>query len=85
MLDSAIKSESYSIQYDTVATPVMNPVGNTYHSNQSVAITCATGGATIRYTTDGSTPNGSSTVYSVPIPVSGIGANVTIKALLKKQ
>jgi len=42
MLDSAIRTDSYSIVYDTVATPVMSPVGNTYNTDQSVAITCAT-------------------------------------------
>jgi uncharacterized repeat protein (TIGR03803 family) len=38
------------------ATPAFSPAAGTYTSAQSVAITSATGGATIAYTTDGSTP-----------------------------
>ncbi len=54
----------------TVATPTFSPAAGTYGAPQSVAITTATAGATIRYTTDGSTPTASSTVYSGPIGVS---------------
>jgi uncharacterized delta-60 repeat protein len=84
MLDSSITLENYSIQYDQVATPVINPAGGTYNSDQNVSITCSTGGATIRYTTDGSAPNGSSTVYSTPIQVAGHGTNTTVKAFAIK-
>jgi hypothetical protein len=34
-----------------VATPALNPIGGTYNAGQSVTITCATSGTTIRYTT----------------------------------
>ena len=40
-----------------VATPVFTPDGGTYNTEQNVVITCATPGATIRYTIDGSDPN----------------------------
>ena len=40
----------------TVATPTFNPGADTYSSAQSVSITSATSGATICYTTNGSTP-----------------------------
>ncbi|MFH0907139.1 MAG: chitobiase/beta-hexosaminidase C-terminal domain-containing protein [bacterium] len=46
------------IQY--AATPTFAPVGGTFTSFFNVAISCATPGATIRYTTDGSTPTASS-------------------------
>jgi len=57
-------------QQQTVATPVFAPAGGTYGAPQSVTITTATPGATIRYTSDGSPPTASSTVYSTPIGVS---------------
>ena len=40
----------------TVATPTFNPGADTYSTAQSVSITSATSGATICYTTNGSTP-----------------------------
>ena len=54
----------------TVATPTFSVAAGTYSSAQSVALSCGTSGATIHYTTDGSTPNASSAVYSSPINVS---------------
>lgn len=61
----------------TVATPTFSPAGGTYSSAQSVSISCATSGATIRYTTNGSDPTSSSTTYTGPITVS---TSTTIKA-----
>nr|WP_189259620.1 chitobiase/beta-hexosaminidase C-terminal domain-containing protein [Lentzea flava] len=52
-----------------VATPTFSPPGGSYTSGQTVTITTATSGATIRYTVDGSTPTSSSPVYSGPISV----------------
>jgi hypothetical protein len=63
-----------------VQTPVISPAGNTYNSDQSVTISCGTTGATIRYTSDGSTPDAGSQVYTAPIPVAGDGTTVTINA-----
>jgi xylan 1,4-beta-xylosidase len=65
-----------------VAIPAFNPAPGIYTSAQSVTISCATSGATIRYTTDGSNPNASSPVYSSPINVS---ATTTIKAYATKS
>lgn len=62
-----------------VAAPAFNPVAGSYGSTQSVAITTPTTGATIRYTTNGSTPTPTSgTIYSGPFSVSG---TATIKAI----
>ncbi|MEU7477883.1 chitobiase/beta-hexosaminidase C-terminal domain-containing protein [Lentzea sp. NPDC042327] len=52
-----------------VATPTFSPPGGAYTSGQTVTISTATSGATIRYTVDGSTPTASSPVYSGPISV----------------
>ncbi|MEV6236501.1 chitobiase/beta-hexosaminidase C-terminal domain-containing protein [Lentzea sp. NPDC051838] len=52
-----------------VATPGFSPPGGAYTSAQTVTITTATAGASIRYTVDGSTPTASSPLYSGPISV----------------
>ena len=60
------------------ATPTPSPAAGTYSAAQSVVLSCATAGASIRYTTDGSTPTATSTVYTTPIAVN---ASMTIKAI----
>ncbi len=62
----------------TVATPAFSPAGGTYTSAQNVTISCVTAGATIRYTTDGSTPTSSSSQYTGAISVT---STKTIKAI----
>lgn len=49
-------SAAYVIYAGTIATPTFSKAAGTYTTPQTVAISCATAGATIRYTTDGSTP-----------------------------
>ena len=73
---------------DQVATPVITP-GSTdatdpyvvYGGKQQITINCATSGATIYYTTDGSTPTTSSNQYSEPFDLTSTGGNVTVKAI----
>ncbi len=62
---------------NTVATPVISPASGDYFSAISVSMTCGTSGATIRYTTNGTDPTPSSTVYSAPFNVS---TTTTVKA-----
>lgn len=52
------------------AAPAFNPPQGTYTSVETIAISDATPGATIYFTTDGTTPSPSSTAYSGPITVS---------------
>lgn len=56
------------------ATPTLNPNGGTFDADQSVQATCATTGAEIHYTLDGSDPDESSPLISssgtVLVPVS---------------
>lgn len=78
MNNSATTTAVYTIgNSQTVATPVFSPAGGSYTSAQTVTITCATSGAEIRYTTDGTEPTASSALYSSPITVS---STATIKA-----
>lgn len=68
---------------ETVATPTFSPAAGTYTGAQSVTIACATEGATIYYTTDGTEPSATNgTVYSEAIAVS---ATTTIKAIAVKN
>lgn len=73
--ESAIASATYTLK---VAAPTFSPAGGSYNSTQSVTISCATGGAAIHYTTDGSTPTAGSPTYSSAISVS---STQTIKAI----
>jgi hypothetical protein len=77
--DSAVSSATYTITAPQVAAPTFSPAGGTYSSAQSVTISTITSGATIRYTTDGSTPTTTTgTVYSGPVTVS---TTTTLKAI----
>jgi hypothetical protein len=63
----------------TVAAPTFSPVTGTYTNAQSVTLSSTTAGATIRYTTDGSTPTETNgIVYSTPV---AIGATTTLNAI----
>ena len=63
-----------------VATPSISPASGAVASGREVEITCATDGATIYYTTDGSTPTSSSTAYN-PASKPTITAACTINAI----
>lgn len=67
---------------EKVATPTFTPAAGVYTSAQSVEISSATDGATVYYTTDGTEPTASSSVYRSAISVS---ANTTIKAIAVKE
>jgi hypothetical protein len=60
-----------------VATPTFTPIAGTYTTAQSVTIACTTAGAQIRYTTDGTEPTATSTLYSAAI---NVATTTTIKA-----
>jgi hypothetical protein len=81
MTDSAVSSATYTITTSPaqVGAPTFSPGGGTYTTAQSVTISSATSGATIRYTTNGTTPSATTgTVYSGPV---SIAATSTLKAI----
>jgi hypothetical protein len=77
-VNSAVASAIYTINLPTAATPTFSITAGTYVTVQTVSLSDATTGATIYYTTNGSTPTTSSTVYAGSITV---GVSETIKAI----
>ena len=75
--NSAVASATYTIT-PVVSTPAFSLAAGSYTSTQSVTISDATAGATIYYTTNGTTPTTSSSRYSGPITVS---ATETLEAI----
>ena len=81
--DGSVNAKNLTVDNVTVATTraatPTSPTETTFFANSySVTLQCATDGATIRYTTDGSEPSASSTAYSAPITITG---TTTIKAV----
>jgi N-acetylneuraminic acid mutarotase len=77
-LTSSVALAAYVINLPAVSTPIFNPPAGTFTSTQTVTISDATVGATIYFTTDGSTPTTASSVYSTPLAVS---SSETVEAI----
>ncbi|WP_196426476.1 chitobiase/beta-hexosaminidase C-terminal domain-containing protein [Paenibacillus campinasensis] len=83
MLDSEVLEEHYTIlPPDQVAKPIASPAGGAVLAGTMVTLSTTTEGATIYYTTDGSTPSRSSVEYTGPIEVT---SEITIKAIAVKN
>jgi hypothetical protein len=76
--NSAVAAATFTITVPPAAVPTFSPAAGTYTSTQSVTLSDATAGTTIYYTTNGTTPSTSSSVYSGPINVS---ASETLEAI----
>ncbi|MDX2110512.1 MAG: chitobiase/beta-hexosaminidase C-terminal domain-containing protein [Verrucomicrobiota bacterium] len=81
--DTDTQALSLNVVPTYVAIPSISPAGGTYGSQQSVTLACATSGATIRYSTDGSTP--SPTVGSTYSGAIVVAQNTTVKAMAYKN
>lgn len=82
LTNSSIGTAVITINASQVSTPQLSPSPGSFTSAQTVTITTSTSGANIYYTTDGSTPNTSSTLYSGAIDV---GTTTTVKAIATKS
>ncbi len=79
---SAVTSSTQTAPKLTVAAPVFKPDGATsFRGTQMVEIYCATPGASIYYTTDGTTPTSTGTIYQRAISLT---STTTIKAIAVK-
>ena len=92
-VSGAADSDNYTFSYlnstltigekEPVSTPVFSPAsGTTFTSSQKITITCATEGAAIYYTTDGTEPTTASTLYNGAFTIT---ATTTIKAIAVKE
>jgi len=75
---SAVGSVTYTINLPPAAAPSFSPAAGTFTAVQTVKLACATSGAAIYYTLDGSIPTTASAKYSAALPVN---QTTTIKAI----
>ena len=76
--DKANIIDNVTFQMAKLPEPTFSPAAMTFVADSlDVTLACATAGATIRYTLDGTEPTSSSTAYSAPIT---INVSTTIKA-----
>ncbi len=75
--NSSMATLDVTITAPTVETPVFAPVAGTYADSVNFTLSCATFDAEIRYTTDGTEPTETSTLYTAPVTLT---ATTTVKA-----
>lgn len=75
--NSDVTTLEVTITAPTVALPAFTPGTGTYADSVTFSIACMTENAEIRYTTDGSEPTETSTLYSAPVMLT---STATVKA-----
>ena len=80
--NTTLEFDSGNYLYSIVKKPTFSPAGGAVAAGSKVTISSTLDGATIYYTTDGTTPTTVSTVYSSPIT---INVATTIKAIAVKD
>jgi hypothetical protein len=80
-LDSALQTGSYTITNPGTAAPSVSPTSGLYSNPVLVTLTCATPGAVIYYTVDGTDPTVDSPRYVEPFTVAA--TPTTVKAMAK--
>lgn len=81
--DLAIAAYTINISQQNVSKPTFSPEGGTFSSATQVTITCATSGAIIKYTVDGTTPSAAvGQTYTAPISIS---STTSLKAVAIKS
>lgn len=75
---SAVGTATYTLNLPATATPTFSPAPGTFLTAQMVTLADTTTGASIYYTTDGTTPTPASTKYSAPFTLS---TTATVKAI----
>lgn len=89
--DSDIRSQTFTIYYPYVSYTSFTLVEDVnsdyygYYSDIDVVLTTTTEGASIYYTTDGSSATVDSTLYTEPIAVHGDGTNISIHTIVIKD
>ena len=75
-------AESTEPQIITVAAPIITPNGGNIFNTQEITLNCATEGAFVYYTIDGTEPSANSTLYTQPFTLS---ESATVKAIAMKE
>lgn len=71
-----------TLEEKKVVAPFIGPNGSSLYSGEEIILSSKTAGATIYYTTDGSTPTTASQLYSAPFT---LAASATVKAIALKD
>jgi len=79
-LSSSVATGTFTINLPAAATPAFSVAPGSYTTAQTVSLSDSTTGASIYYTTNGTTPTTGSTLYSASSPIA-VSSTTTINAI----